>query len=56
LRVWPETGRNDIALGVGGFLARAGYSVDTIFKIVRTICLHRGAPERAEKHGQTAVV
>ena len=54
LRVWPETGRNDIALGVGGFLARAGKSADAIFKIVHSICLKRGAAERAEKHAQTA--
>jgi hypothetical protein len=54
LRHWPESGRNDIALGVGGFLARAGKSADTIFRIVRSVCLHRGAAERAEKHAQTA--
>ena len=54
LRFWPELGRNDIALGVGGFLARASMSADTIFKIVHSICLKRGAKERAEKHAQTA--
>jgi hypothetical protein len=54
LRHWPESGRNDIALGVGGFLARAGKSANMIFTIIRSICLHRGASERAEKHAQTA--
>ena len=36
-------GANAVALGVGGFLARAGYSADRIFRIVHSICLNRGA-------------
>ena len=54
LRHWPESGRNDIALGVGGFLARAGWSEEAIFQIVHVVCTHRGEPSRAEHHAQTA--
>jgi hypothetical protein len=54
LRHWPESGRNEIALGVGGFLARAGWSEENIFKIVWAICRHRGNPDRADHHAQTA--
>jgi hypothetical protein len=54
LRHWPERGRNDIALGVGGFLARAGWAAETIFKVVWGVCTHRGDPNVADHHAQTA--
>jgi putative DNA primase/helicase len=54
MRHWPERNRNDTALGVGGFLARADLAPEAIFKIVRAVCLHRGDPSRAEHHAQTA--
>jgi hypothetical protein len=53
-RYWPVTGRNDVALGVGGFLARAGWSAEAIHKVVWSICTYRGEPSRAEKHATTA--
>jgi hypothetical protein len=54
LRKWPETGRNDIALGVGGFLDRAGWSEAQILRVVEVICLNRGDPDRAAHHATTA--
>jgi hypothetical protein len=54
LRHWPETGRNDIALGVGGFLDRAGWTEEQISHAVFHICQNRGEPARASKHAATA--
>ena len=55
LRHWPEDGRNDFSLGVGGFLARAGWSPEAVFHTVEILCRHKGNPDRAAKHAQTAM-
>ena len=54
LRHWPEHGRHDTSLGVGGFLARGGMSREDIYHIVYCICIARGYGERAEADATTA--
>jgi predicted P-loop ATPase len=56
LRHWPdELGRHDAALGVGGFLARAGWTPDDIHYFVETVCLNSPDGERwASDHARTA--
>jgi hypothetical protein len=54
LRHWPEHGRHDTSLGVGGFLARCGMSREDIYHIVYCICIARGYGERAEADATTA--
>jgi hypothetical protein len=54
LRHWPQSGRNEVALGVGGFLARADWSEEAIYKVVWAVCTHRGEPARADHHAETA--
>jgi hypothetical protein len=54
LRHWPVSGRHDIALTVGGFLDRAGWTEEQISHAVFHICQNRGDPARAAKHAATA--
>src|SRR5262249_29594608 len=55
LRHWPQSGgRNEMALGVGGFLARAGWTQESIVKLVWAVCTHRGDASAADHHAQTA--
>ena len=55
LRHWPEDGRNDFSLGIGGFLARAGWPPEAVSHAVAIFCRHKGDPDRAFKHAQTAM-
>jgi hypothetical protein len=55
LPLWSESGgHNERALGIGGFLARAGWSEEAIHTVVWSICHYRGASDWAEKHATTA--
>jgi hypothetical protein len=60
LRHWPETGCHDLALGIGGFLARAEWPEEAIHHFVETLCLYRHLPdatdvdERAARHAHDA--
>jgi predicted P-loop ATPase len=55
MRHWPEeSGRHDTALGIGGFLARAGWTPDEIHHFVDVICRETGGEEWAHDHARTA--
>jgi hypothetical protein len=54
MRHLPEFGRHDVALGIGGFLARAGWSPDAVGSLVATICHAKDNDERANEHARTA--
>lgn len=48
-RKWPSDGRHPLALGVGGFLARAGYEDDEIERIVTAICTLKSDPNPRDR-------
>ena len=55
MRHWPdESGRHDAALGVGGFLARAGWSLSDIEHFMDAICRETDGMEWAHDHARTA--
>jgi Bifunctional DNA primase/polymerase, N-terminal len=55
MRHWPpENGRHDVALGIGGFLSRAGWTPDAIGHFVETICHQTDGSEWASDHNRTA--
>jgi hypothetical protein len=55
MRHWPQKGAlHDCALGVGGFLARAGWSDDEVEHFVHSICRELPDVKEAKKHAKTA--
>jgi hypothetical protein len=58
MRCWPEecptSTRHDLALGVGGFLARAGWSPDEVHHFIEAICRETDGAEWALDHARTA--
>jgi predicted P-loop ATPase len=55
LRHWPEEiGRHDASLGVGGFLARAGWTPDEAHHLVHAVCVEAGGSDWADDNARTA--
>ena len=55
MRHWPAKGAlHDCALGVGGFLARAGWQANEIEHLVYSICRVLPGVKEAKKHARTA--
>jgi Bifunctional DNA primase/polymerase, N-terminal len=55
MRHWPSKGAlHDCALGVGGFLARAGWQANEIEHLVHSICRVLPGVKEAKKHARTA--
>ena len=55
MRHWPTKGAlHDCALGVGGFLARAGWQANDIEHLVYSICRVQPWVKEAKKHARTA--
>jgi hypothetical protein len=50
----PTSQRHDIFLGIGGFLARAGWTTDEIEHLVETVCSETDGAEYAGDHARTA--
>jgi Bifunctional DNA primase/polymerase, N-terminal len=57
VRHWPSKARHDAALRVGGFLARAGWDVDTIGDFIVAVQETAGVTDHAHvENGRTAAV
>jgi Family of unknown function (DUF5906)/Bifunctional DNA primase/polymerase, N-terminal len=55
MRHWPSKGAlHDCALGVGGFLARAGWKPNDIEHFIFTICKQLPDVQKPKEHGKTA--
>ena len=55
MRHWPSLGAlHDTALGVGGFLARGGWSPDEVEHFVKAICSELRDVSDTKKHAKTA--
>jgi hypothetical protein len=55
MRHWPSKGAlHDCALGVGGFLARAGWQPNEVEHLVHSICRVLPGVREAKKHARTA--
>jgi Family of unknown function (DUF5906) len=55
MRHWPSLGAlHDTALGVGGFLARAGWTPDEVGYFVKVICSELHDVHDTDKHAKTA--
>jgi Bifunctional DNA primase/polymerase, N-terminal len=56
MRHWPEGphGRHELALGVGGFLARAGWSSADVEHLVDVVCRETDGVDWAHDHARTA--
>jgi hypothetical protein len=53
---WPdETRRHDMSLGIGGFLARAGWQPEDVHRVVKIVCTEAGGADWAHDNARTAM-